>query len=111
MSRPLDDFPYRAIRQMFVTIDGEMVRKLNDHVEEYHLPKPRTERVSAVPFAGDRIGDVELAKMVEAIESEDASLDDIAQQFSRPKSLVFRELAAYYRRHTKWVCEYAWSAG
>lgn len=111
MSRPMDDFPYRAIRQFFVSVDKEMVRKIDEHVAEHHLPCPRTDRVTAVPWPDEYIDDAELAKMVEAIEGEDASLDDVAQRFARPKSLVFRELAAYYRRHSKWVREYAWCSG
>jgi len=58
----------------------------------------------AIPHAQMRIPDEELAQMVELLETEeDVSLDSLAERFHRPRSVVFRDLNAYWHRYFQWV--------
>lgn len=66
--------------------------------------EPGPGELAAVPFAQMRIPDDELAEMVEILETiEGMDLDALAERFDRPKSVVFRELSAYWRRYFRWV--------
>lgn len=111
MPRPMDDLPFRAMRELCVVVDEEMAERLAAHVEEYHLPEPRREGVTAVAWVKQRIPDVELAQMVEVMEAQGASVHEVAARFDRPLTLVERELAAYRRRYLRWVEKYAWLSG
>lgn len=110
MTRTLDDLPYRAMRELCVVITDEIGTEIAEHVEDYHLPSAKHGPLRAAPWPKERISDVELAKMTEAIEAEGLTLQELCERFARPMSLVMRELKVYERRHARWVVQYAWAS-
>lgn len=105
-----DHWPVRAIVEICEAVSEEMEQELSQHVEKYHLPAPQCGPLRAAPHAKDRIADVELAQMLEAVENEGLILEELAERFGRPVSLILRELKAYQKRHLRWTDQYAWEA-
>lgn len=68
---------------------------IEEHVETMHIPPKRTDPVQAIPFAGERIPDAELAAMIELMETEGISLQEVASRFHHPWHLVERCMADY----------------
>lgn len=68
---------------------------IQEHYEDCHIPPRRADPVQAVPFADERIPDVELAAMIELMETEGISLQEAAYRFHRPWHLVERSMADY----------------
>jgi hypothetical protein len=93
------DPPWQFLAQIGAAVEAE----IHHHVREAHLPPVNQDQITALPFPGERLSDVELARMAEAMESEGLDVDEVAHRFGRPYSLVFRELASYYRRQEAWV--------
>ena len=74
---------------------GMIAEGIQDHEDRMHIPPRRTDPVQAVPFANERIPDVELAAMIELMETEGISLQEAAYRFHRPWHLVERSMADY----------------
>lgn len=68
---------------------------IKNHEHRLHIPPRRTDPVQAVPFANERIPDVELAAMIELMETEGISLEEVASRFHRPWHLVLLSMADY----------------
>lgn len=99
MSRTKHEPPVRFVSQIMQdALDGAArldYESMDHHVETMHIPPRRTDPVQAVPFANERIPDVELAAMIELMETEGVSLQEAAYRFHRPWHLVERSMADY----------------
>ncbi len=83
---------------------AEMVTDgIEDHVETMHIPPKRTDPIQAVPFPDERIPDVELSKMIERMEQENLSLEQVARDAGRPLHLVLRCMADYDPQFRKFL--------
>lgn len=67
---------------------------VDEHERRMHIPPPRRGRVTAIPFPGMHLSDVQTAKAREMIESG-ASLEDILAAVDAPLSVLERALAEY----------------
>jgi|SRR5579871_563672 len=87
-------------------------RQIEAHEAQYHgVPSPRQRPLEAVMFPDETIPDRVLARMCEAIELEQLTLEEIAERWNLPPSLVTRELLAYTRLHQQWMLANALAAG
>lgn len=98
-----DELPFRAMaalgETMYETAEEVANEVVERHVVEYHqheapLEVPAPEPLKAIPFKRNRIPGEELERMVEVLETEpEADINQVAQRFGYPPSLVLRELA------------------
>ena len=89
------EIPLSLLGEFIGAMDNIAARRDREHEERQHIPPRRTDPVQAVPFANERIPDVELAAMIELMETEGISLQEAAYRFQRPYHLVERSMADY----------------
>lgn len=96
----MDELPLRFFRQIGQTVE----RVVEDHEARMHLPSPRRDALTAVPFPKMRIPDADMARMVEVLQTEtDVTPWSVAQRFGYPPLVLERELPNYLARHKKWA--------
>jgi len=95
MSRTRQEPPVRFTDQIVGAALEGAAELDREHIEAMHLPPRRTDPVQAIPFPDERIPDVELAQMIELMETEEISLQEVAYRFQRPYHLVERSMADY----------------
>lgn len=116
--RSKDEWPVRAIVEiceavgeevtgMFASHTEKMAGLIIDHYEQCHIPSPRRDPLQAVLWANERIPDVHLVLMGQALETGECTLEEVAQRFGYPISLVKRELAIFYQLHDRWIFNHA----
>lgn len=99
----LDDLPARAIIEVSEAAGEIMDEKLQEHVEEYHLPGPRSAPLQFAMWTKHRIPDEVCCRMGEAMEEEGLTELEIARRFGYPLTLVKREMANYLEAQDKWI--------
>lgn len=105
--RTPDELPVRAIVEITNAAGEVMDEKLDEHVQEYHLPKRPTGPVQAVPDPDYEIPDVDAAAMV-SMMSKGFSMAEAANTYGHPLPVVQRVLQAYKARYGAF-CE-SWGA-
>ncbi|MEA2638997.1 MAG: hypothetical protein QOF51_391 [Chloroflexota bacterium] len=106
----------RKVRAILAAAHFDGEQQVREHERRYHdvpeIPPTRTDPITAVPWANERIPDDVLAQMIEALEAEpDVSLEEVAERHNCPPSLTFRELVTYARVHKRWAIERALKIG
>lgn len=80
---------------------------VEDHEDRMHIPPKRTEPLQAIPFADERIPDVHMAAMIERVETERTSLEEVAAAWGYPPSLVQRAFADFQPQWRKFIADRA----
>ena len=111
-----DSAPQPRERALLAAAHHDARRQIADHEARFHdaldgLPPPRSRPIEAVMFPADSIPDGVLARMCEAIELEQLSLEEVAERWDYPPSLVHRELLAFHELHRRWIVKQALAAG
>jgi hypothetical protein len=102
-SRTPDDLPARIVVEVSEAAGEVIDEKLDEHIQEYHLPEPRSHPLRAAMFANRSIPDVECSRMGEVMEEEGLSVDELARRFGYPLTLVKREMADYLEAQDRWI--------
>lgn len=79
--------------------------KIAEHEARMHIPRPRRERIQAIPFPGVRIPDHECAAMLEQFRREACSFAQLADDWGHPLEVVERELTQYRKAYCRWLRE------
>jgi hypothetical protein len=110
MNRTPDDLPVghlielgkrwgeRIERHTQETVDGAVV----DHEERMHLPPRRTDPVTAVPFAGERIPDMTTCQGIEFMH-QGHSLETAAELLGVDALVLERAIVDYRPPYRRWL--------
>jgi hypothetical protein len=105
-ARELLDLSQRWGQRFDARAQHRATEAVGEHETRMHLPTRSMEPLTALPFAGEKIADPDMAQIVEMV-SQGESLASAASAMGYPLVLVERELARYYARHQRFCQEWA----
>lgn len=94
--------PEKQVKAIFQAVDRQIVRRIDEHVEDYHVPLPgvRYDIPEEVPFQEEHIPDPILRRMYERLSrgndvNNNEDVSTVSRDFGYPEPLVERELFRY----------------
>jgi hypothetical protein len=100
--RTVDDLPARAILAISAAAGEVMEELVQAHEERMHLPPRRTDPVTAVPFAGERLPDTVTCEGIELLR-KGHSLDEAADFLSVEAMVLERAIYDYRPPYRRWL--------
>jgi hypothetical protein len=90
--------PFRFFREIGQAVEKTVGDALDEHVHDYHPRPPRRGPLDAIPYAGEEVSDVQLAKAIELLGRGELTIAEVANRIDVPAPLLERCLAEYRPR-------------
>lgn len=90
----MNEAPGRAVAKLGRMVEETVDEAIEDHELRMHIPPPRRGRLTAIPFPGMHLSDVQTARAREMIELG-AAVEEILAALDVPLSVLERALAEY----------------
>lgn len=90
----MNEPPVRAIARVGRIVEETVEDAIEEHENRMHIPPPRRGRLTAIPFPGMSLNDVQTSKAREMLE-RGASLEDVLLALDVPQSVLERALAEF----------------
>lgn len=88
----------QAAMHVFKVVGQAVEEEMEEHVQKYHVPRPKRGPLQAIPFPDWDLDDAQVAKAWEWLQLGTHDLAGAAEALGAPECVLERHLAEYFPR-------------